>query len=382
MQDLNLSRRVANLDPMMLQQQMGNVPYVEGMTPQNYEQPSNIPMRGADDLEMNNKILESVLGAQAMKNIKAPKVTQEEAKRYIASTGGGESDNVSMSMSAPIPNEFMGKMQKEKDKTHQEIIKEFMKKREALAKNAEDRAKIVGGNFTAQADLSPLMAFADQMHGTNLNQSYKAPETQQQNLRAQQGFENQARQEYGSLTDDQMNILRQEFGQKQALNRVDAADKDRELRREALQAKRASLGMKPLPAESIKRLDYIVDGSTALSRMRTAINNGAMRRPDIPMIGDNDFTSAMRDAAEQYGRMQSGGAISKPEEDRFIKAVWKMGDSKEETLKKIDKQMQMFEGRKTRLMSGGREGVANTPTNNANKYRDPKFIAWRKSKGL
>lgn len=88
--------------------------------------------------------------------------------------------------------------------------------------------------------------------------------------------------------------------------------------------------------------------------MRRAVEEGQTMRPDVPLMADNEFTEALRDAAENYGRMQSGGAISKPEEERFIKTVFKLGDSRADVLRKIDKQFKMFKGRQDRIMSGGR----------------------------
>jgi hypothetical protein len=300
--------------------------------------------------EMDQRILQAVMGEQAIKKAKAPKITQEEAKRRIASTEG---DNVNFQMSAPVPASMMNQFQKEEDKTHQEVVREYMKKREALAKNAEDRARIMGDSFQGQVDLSPLMALSDTWFGGNLAKSYRAPETLQQNMAAQQQFENQSRAEYGKLTDDEMNMLRQNLlgEQWEHKQKMDAANLG--MRQQEINAKRAASGQKPLAAESIKRLDYIVDGNDALTRMKKAVTEGQAMRPDIPLVGDNDFTTALRDAAENYGRMQSGGAISKPEEERFVKAVWKMGDTRAEVLKKIEKQMTMMNNRKTRLLSGG-----------------------------
>lgn len=45
--------------------------------------------------------------------------------------------------------------------------------------------------------------------------------------------------------------------------------------------------------------------------------------------GDNDYTRSERLAAEAYGRMQSGGAINKDEEKRFLEMLPRAADSKE-----------------------------------------------------
>ena len=353
MRDFVLNNRAAMYDPAMQVQPApaGMVPYAGGMAPQVPVGEPMIPYANPDEATgMDQKILNAVFGERAMKNLKAPKVTQEEAKREIA----GMEDSVDMQMASPVPMQVMNKMQQKKDKDYQGIVTDYMKKREALAKNAEERARIVGDSFLGQVDLTPAMAFIDSMHGSKLAQSYKRPETYQQNLAAQQKFENQARQEYGALSDDEMNMLRQNLMGEQFEYKKKADAEDRALRREAIQAKRAQQGQKPLSEGMIKRLDYTIDGQDALARMQRAVEEGQTMRPDVPLMSDNEFTEALRDAAENYGRMQSGGAISKPEEERFVKTVWKFGDSRADVMRKINKQMNMFKGRQDRILSGGR----------------------------
>lgn len=328
---------------------------------------------------IRDRVLESVRNEQAMRNAKAPQVTQEELKQAMALKEGGN-----LEMNSPIPEAMMNQVQQKKDKDYQATVKEYMKKQEALAKNSEDRSRIMGERFQGQTDLSPLMALSDSWYGGNLAKSYRAPETQAQNMAAQQKYDNQAFNQYGKLADDEMNLLRQNLMGEQYAHKQNMDQANFDLRKDELNAKRSSYGQKPLAAEAIKRLDYIVDGSDALGRLRGAVAEGQSMRPDIPLVGDNDFTAALRDAAEQYGRMQSGGAISRPEEDRFIKAVWKMGDTPSEVLKKIDKQMNMFENRKTRLLSGGRELRSSKKKTATSTYNpeDSGFKEWKKNKGL
>lgn len=66
------------------------------------------------------------------------------------------------------------------------------------------------------------------------------------------------------------------------------------------------------------------------------------------IIGDNNYTSAERRATEAYGRMQSGGAINKDEEERFRKTLPQYTDNKELQRKKlIDQRNEMISRLKT-----------------------------------
>lgn len=69
--------------------------------------------------------------------------------------------------------------------------------------------------------------------------------------------------------------------------------------------------------------------------MATALENG---ENTYSFIGDNSFTEAQRRATEAYGRMQSGGAINKEEEDRFQKTLPNKWDSEEIQRQKLLKQ--------------------------------------------
>lgn len=64
----------------------------------------------------------------------------------------------------------------------------------------------------------------------------------------------------------------------------------------------------------------------AIDQMGTALDNGDNT---YKMIGDNKYTEAERKAAEAYGRMQSGGAINKEEEERFLAMLPRATDKKE-----------------------------------------------------
>jgi len=56
------------------------------------------------------------------------------------------------------------------------------------------------------------------------------------------------------------------------------------------------------------------------------------------IIGDNPYTEAERRAAEAFGRMQSGGAINKDEEERFLKMLPRATDSAQMQKQKLENQ--------------------------------------------
>jgi hypothetical protein len=131
-------------------------------------------------------------------------------------------------------------------------------------------------------------------------------------------------------------------------------------------------GGKPMSGEQLKRMDYVVGAEDALGRLDRAVRDRTVTiRPDIPLVGDNVFTEALRDAAENYGRMQSGGAINKDEEKRFLAKVYKMGDSREDILRKIKQFQKEMKGRRDRLLSGGRQGMGKPE----NTETDAEFLA-------
>lgn len=63
------------------------------------------------------------------------------------------------------------------------------------------------------------------------------------------------------------------------------------------------------------------------------------------LIGDNDYTRSLRMAAETFGRMQSGGAINKDEEKRFLAMAPKPTDSKEQQRKKLEQMQRIYSDR-------------------------------------
>lgn len=98
-----------------------------------------------------------------------------------------------------------------------------------------------------------------------------------------------------------------------------------------------------LGAEQKQRFDNAKLGLISVQGMTDALNAG---ENTFSLIGDNNYTQQRSLFEEALGRMQSGGAISKPEEDRFKKMAPTLMDSKEIRAAKL---AQLQEEMKSRL---------------------------------
>lgn len=110
--------------------------------------------------------------------------------------------------------------------------------------------------------------------------------------------------------------------------------------------------LKGLGAEGKNKLGYIVSGLDAVKGMEDAISQGigpSRINPNTPIIGgmvsDTPFTRSQRIAAEMFGRLQSGGAINKEEEARFIQMGPRPGDSADQAQAKLEDQRRILEQR-------------------------------------
>jgi len=70
-----------------------------------------------------------------------------------------------------------------------------------------------------------------------------------------------------------------------------------------------------LGGEETKQLNFVQMGQTALAGMQAAIDDDVNK---FSLVGDNEYTLNLRNFSEAMGRMQSGGAINKDEEVRFL----------------------------------------------------------------
>jgi hypothetical protein len=119
----------------------------------------------------------------------------------------------------------------------------------------------------------------------------------------------------------------------QAQSRADR-DTDRAIRLDQQKGANAERERKAkeMSATDTKYITQLQSGMKAVDGMVNALNKGDNT---FSLIGDNDFTRNARVAAEMYGRLQSGGAINKDEEDRFMRMLPGPTDSSEQQQKKL-----------------------------------------------
>lgn len=108
-----------------------------------------------------------------------------------------------------------------------------------------------------------------------------------------------------------------------------------------------------------QRYDNLVLGKNAVEDMKNAWNSG---ENTFSVIGDNKFTEARRRWEDAIGRLQSGGAINRDEEERFknMAPAWK--DTREMQQNKIDQMEKIMNDRLTTMVgaknAGGGAGPA------------------------
>jgi hypothetical protein len=90
------------------------------------------------------------------------------------------------------------------------------------------------------------------------------------------------------------------------------------------------------------RYDNSKLGLEYVQKMDNALANGDNT---FSLVGDNDFTNAQAYAAEAFGRMQSGGAINKDEEARFLRMAPRPTDSLKIQRSKLANQQKLFADR-------------------------------------
>ena len=117
--------------------------------------------------------------------------------------------------------------------------------------------------------------------------------------------------------------------------------------------------LKAMSGTDKARFDNALMVAKAVDKMGTALDAG---NSTFSLVGDNDYTEAERKAAEAYGRMQSGGAINKEEEKRFLAMLPRATDSKEMQRKKLLSQRDEMMSR-LKTLGFTPEEAGYTPTN-------------------
>lgn len=135
-----------------------------------------------------------------------------------------------------------------------------------------------------------------------------------------------------------------QFKQQQFAAEQKWKSEDNNIKREELGIERQKAKVEGVKrsADDKKMGSYVTEGLRGIGGMRAALQNGDNT---FSLVGDNDFTRSLTQMAENFGRMQSGGAINKDEEERFIRMAPGIGDSAEMQQKKLDAMETMFRER-------------------------------------
>lgn len=182
-----------------------------------------------------------------------------------------------------------------------------------------------------------------------------------------------------------------------------AAAEAGKLEKEASTALAPQNKLAKLGAESQNKIGGIVSALDSLKAMGSAISQGYGPRrisPDTALIGgfvsDDPYSSEERVVTEVIGRLQSGGAISADEGERFKALGPRPGDSQDQVSKKLDAQRRFLEnkvialgikpeeigslGFSTRYDLSGKGSSDSVQMKQS--AQAPSFEEWKKSKGL
>jgi len=111
-----------------------------------------------------------------------------------------------------------------------------------------------------------------------------------------------------------------------------------------------------LGSEDKKALSHIYQAETAIDQAMKAARNspkwGTWAALKFDLKSDNPLSMALRKAAEAYGRLQSGGAINKEEEARFLSTIFKPSDTNEMMMRKLRDFKQMMKDREYIIRTG------------------------------
>jgi hypothetical protein len=208
--------------------------------------------------------------------------------------------------------------------------------------------------------LAPTLGLVDHFTGSKF--AAQAPEEADmktklsQLLQMRQGQQNQRLSGLGKLA--------------QMQGDAESAAEQRAFQREMMNLKRADMlrkaGQGPkLGAEDKQKLGYTTTLLKELPKLQALYKQGGgVARPGFvgSLIGQNDAEILINALAENYGRLQSGGAISKDEEDRFKLRLGTMMDSPEIRQSKLQQIMEEIQDKHNLYGGGSFAGASRSPT--------------------
>jgi hypothetical protein len=188
-----------------------------------------------------------------------------------------------------------------------------------------------------ERNIAPTTQLLDNWAGTNATATLPQVETTKQKLAQLLALDQEKRKEklggLGQLakmqSDDQNNAYERQL-------------KERMFGLKMAQARQKMAAGPKLGSEDKKALGFTGTLLRELPKLKALYESDAGTiRPGIigTLTGKNEIESVAEAIAENYGRLQSGGAISKDEESRFLSRLGTMMDSKEIRLQKLQQIM-------------------------------------------
>lgn len=251
----------------------------------------------------------------------------------------------SLPMQTPIPQKAISAEEKDYEKK----IREFMKNREAIIKNGEDRARILRQSQGFKGmDLSPLAALVDSETGSNLQQGYQRPLTPEQRDQMARQYDQEAQQGYGALANNELQMA--QLKAQEEARRQDTALKNKLLglggyKPQDIQRMRQDLAK----SEDGKKVRAMSELKSLLSSYRPLIKEFGSQMTGEQRAKIDSLNSKIKIAYKEAAKL---GALTGPDmsiiEEGFIpmtgfkgtlSEIKQLGGAKDAALTQIDSQL-------------------------------------------
>lgn len=305
---------------------------------------SNIASQENSSKEPEVKQPEQKAPAPDVKPMPLSKDTQAEVKAHIADQAGVKPKEVEKAL--PVIQQALKEEAPkaiEKKQTSADLMRELLTKIDENAASAKEKESQQKVAMTLAAIIPTLAGFAlggyqggalgaqvGSKATLDMNQEIKDEEKKGlENLKTKASIASQVAEAEGREKsqeiqklglEKELQVLQENMRHNRAVetqtqknNEAQRAIDWFKLQKESL-PKTTAQKMKDLPESKAARLDNVVMALKSVYGMKKALAEGQWT---VSPIGDNDFTLSKTGWAESLGRMQSGGAISKPEEKRF-----------------------------------------------------------------
>lgn len=220
-------------------------------------------------------------------------------------------------------------------------------------------------------NLAPTMSLIDHFTGSKFAGALPKEETLKDKL--------------GQMLQLRQANQQQKLGGLQALAKMQADAEDKAMQRQfqekmyglqLAKAQHKALAKPKIGSEDKKALGYLQSLQRDLQSYKEAVKNGGIR-PEMwtGVFGDTPTTAIRKALVENYGRLQSGGAISGDEEKRFGALFGNMTDSEEIINQKLARIEQEI-GEKNELYGGGAYAGPAARSPSTGNSEDAEAYAW------